>query len=194
MPEVNWTHKGLQPIINAIPNTMNKYIDVGCGRGIIGAMVKIYKDASYTCGIDGFNDYVEFCKKSRFYDEVKQIKFTDGLLPFENNEFDCATNIEVIEHLDKNSGMILIQELQRISTRVIISTPGNFYQQDEFDGNELQRHRSKWKSEDFKKQGFKVYGFGDFMFNGKAIKYFSTAFSGLVKKFPSNAEFLLCIK
>jgi len=42
-PDITWTHKGLPHILASIPADTKSLVDVGCGRGIIAALARIYR-------------------------------------------------------------------------------------------------------------------------------------------------------
>jgi ubiquinone/menaquinone biosynthesis C-methylase UbiE len=94
-------------------------------------------------------------------------------LPFSDKTFDVATCIEVIEHLPKNNGFYLLNELERIAKKVIITTPNVSFKQEALDNNPFQKHLSRWFVKDFIERGYKVKGVGDFMFSGRKIRYLS---------------------
>jgi 2-polyprenyl-3-methyl-5-hydroxy-6-metoxy-1,4-benzoquinol methylase len=121
--EVYWTHAFLDEILNLIPIDVDSLLDVGCGRGIIGALVRIYRHPKRLIGIDAFERYLDFCAHMNFYDELCKYDLTQRHLPFDDKEFSVSTCIEVIEHLPKDSGVNLLNELERIAKLVIISTP-----------------------------------------------------------------------
>lgn len=158
--EVTWTHKFLYEILEQIPINACSIIDVGCGRGIVGALVRIYRHPKRLVGIDAFSPYLDFCRYHNFYDELYQYDLRNIPLPFKDKEFDVATCIEVIEHLPKNSGIQLLKELERIAKKVIVTTPNGSLPQEALDNNLFQRHLSNWYVKDFIKQGFAVKGLG----------------------------------
>jgi predicted TPR repeat methyltransferase len=151
----------LHEILNAIPHDVKTLIDVGCGKGIVGALVRIYRNANRLVGIDIWADYLEFCKRFNFYDELYQIDLRKMPLPFGDKEFEVATCIEVIEHLPKLEGERLLDELERIAKNVIVSTPSRkFLNENQTEENPFQQHQSFWAINDFKKRGYKVRGAG----------------------------------
>ncbi|MEM3698134.1 MAG: hypothetical protein QXQ94_11715, partial [Candidatus Bathyarchaeia archaeon] len=65
--KVTWAHRWLYEILEQIPIEMNSLVDVGYGRGVIGALVKIYRNPERLVGIDAFPPYLEFCRCNNFY-------------------------------------------------------------------------------------------------------------------------------
>jgi len=156
---ISWTHPFLHELLNVIPKDIKTLVDVGCGKGIVGALVRIYRKANRLVGIDIRQDYLDFCKKHNFYDEIYKVDLRRLPLPFRTKEFELVACVEVIEHLTKTEGNKLLGELERIAENVIISTPSYWHPNIKSE-NPFRWHRSLWKIEDFKKRGYKVRGAG----------------------------------
>jgi len=195
LPEVVWTHPALPKILTFIPLNVRSLLDLGCGRGIIGALCRIYRNPRRLVGVDIFDPYLEFCRKYSFYDEVIKWDLNILPLPFKDGEFDVVTAIEVIEHLPKKSGEKLLTEMERIACkRVIVSTPNVFFQQKNYDKNEYQIHKSLWTWRDFVSRGYKTYGVGKFILLGRRIRWLSFYLANITWKFPQFSSLILCIK
>src|SRR5437867_6774355 len=145
-PEVAWTHTFLDIFLHYVPRRVTKVIDVGCGRGIVGAVVRIYRDPALLIGVDVFEPYIRFCEKLGVYNTLQRQDLRNLPLPYEDKSFDLAVSLEVLEHLTKVEGQRLLDELNRISTMVIVSTPNVFFAQPHFDRNPFQEHLSRWSS------------------------------------------------
>jgi len=194
MPEVTWTHPALPRILGAIPVEARSLIDVGCGRGIIGALARIYRRPTRLVGIDVYEPYLELCRGHRFYDECVQRALEDLPLPYGDGEFHVATCIEVIEHLPHPAGLKLLDELERIAKRVIVTTPGLFFEQTSFDDNPHQHHVSLWRAQDFRNRGYRVYGVGGMKAFGKEVRYISYALGPLTWPLPALSTLILCVR
>ncbi len=183
-----WTRPFLHELLEEIPNEVESLIDVGCGRGIVGAITRIYRTPKRLIGVDIFQDYIDFCKKYNIYDELHCLDLRNTPLPFNKNEFSVATCIETIEHLPKRCGEKLLEELQRIAHMVIISTPSSFFRQPigYVSDNPFQAHVSEWTVEDFKKRGYDVKGVGELTVHTLAIPT-----RKLTCRFPRLHQFLL---
>lgn len=184
----SWTRPFLHELLEEIPKDVESLIDVGCGRGIVGAMSRIYRTPKRLVGVDVFQDYIDFCKKYSIYDELYCLDLRKTPLPFNDREFNVATCIETIEHLQKRSGEKLLDELNRIADMVIVSTPSSFFRQPKSHvaGNPFQAHVSKWTVEDFKKRGYEVKGVGNLAAHKLAIPT-----RKLTCRFPRLHQFLL---
>lgn len=190
-PQVTWTHPFLFEVLNLIPKNIETLIDVGCGRGIIGALMRIYRSPNWLICIDAFKPYLEFCKRHHLYDEYICLDLKIDSLPFKRKQFNVATCLEVIEHLPRHNGEKLLNELERIADTVIISTPNRYFKQDHFDSNPLQAHLSKWSISDFTHRGYKVRGVNVLKFNIPYIRFFFAKFGWI---FPTLAHTLLAWK
>lgn len=85
----------------------------------------------------------------------------NGLVPrdlekIENSTFDLVIAFDLIEHLSKNDGYILLYEIDRISsTTSIIFTPYGFVWQPPSFNNSFNAHISGWTPSELKKLGWK---------------------------------------
>src|SRR5947199_3638926 len=98
VPDITWTQRALPLILDAIPVDCKSLLDVGCGRGIIGALCRIYRRPESLVGIDGFEPYLEFTQGAGLYNETILRDLNQTPLPFRTQEFEVVTCIEVIEH------------------------------------------------------------------------------------------------
>lgn len=183
-----WTRPFLHELLEEIPKDVESLIDVGCGRGIVGAMTRIYRTPKRLVGVDIFQDYIDFCRKYCIYDELHCLDLRKTPLLFKDREFSVATCIETIEHLPKKHGEGLLDELHRIADVVIVSTPSVFFRQpeDHVGCNPFQAHVSKWTVEDFKRRGFDVKGVGEL-----AVRTLAIPTRKLTCRFPRLHQFLL---
>ena len=183
-----WTRPFLQDLLEEIPTDLTSLIDIGCGRGIIGALTRIYRTPKRLVGVDIFQKYLDFCEKYRIYDELFQLDLRQIPLPFNNGEFDVATCIETIEHLSKKQGGRLLKELNRIAKIVIVSTPTFYFKQPKShtQHNPHQAHLSKWTVKDFKQRGYYVKGVGNLTIYNLVLPI-----KKLTSKFPQIHQFLL---
>ncbi|MCL4200357.1 methyltransferase domain-containing protein [Patescibacteria group bacterium] len=130
-------------------------LDVGSGTDSAIQYVPVpYKE-----GIDVYRKSVLISKKKKIHHKymVGDIRKLSSF--YTPKSFDAAISIDVIEHLTQKEGIQLIKSMERIAKKtVVLLTPNGFYHQDELEGNPYQVHKSGWKSEDFRKLGFTVYG------------------------------------
>jgi SAM-dependent methyltransferase len=133
-------------------------LDVGCGKGWF--MSSINKHGHFfSVGADIFQPYIKECKRQGIHDG--HVLCDVRMLPFQRKSFDIVLCLEVLEHLEKEEGKTLLNQLEEIGRRqVIISTPGGVCRQQAYDGNPYQEHKSSWSAAELRYLGYQVRGFG----------------------------------
>lgn len=134
-------------------------VDCGCGKGMVGYLTRATRDLAggKMIGIDSNEKMLSFCREHRVYDKL--IKHDLPSLPLKDKSVDFLMCTEVIEHLNRGDGIKLLKEIDRVCRgRAVISTPNVFF--DNPPGEDQDVHQSLWKTKDFKKFGYKVYGLG----------------------------------
>jgi SAM-dependent methyltransferase len=163
-------------------------LECGPGKGLTGYFLRHYTRASYLVGLEVWDPYVEVLEESKIYNKVLKWDLNNTPLPFQGRVFDLAICSEVLEHLTHNNAIKLIEELKRVSRRVCISTPGYYFHNSSLDGNVHQKHLSLISQRDLQKQGFRVWGYGNFIINGRELRKISTLLTPLTPKFPKFAQ------
>jgi 2-polyprenyl-3-methyl-5-hydroxy-6-metoxy-1,4-benzoquinol methylase len=195
-PQITWTESFLDIVLRFVPLEVTSVLDVGCGRGIVGALTRIYRDPPKLVGLDFYDPYITFCRNLGIYSKIVKHNLQVFPYPFYRDEFDIVIGLEVIEHLPKPLSSMMLCELERIARRVIISTPNVFFKQPLHDGNPFQNHLSRWSVQDFKARGYSVFGVGSLKIAGihgraRALCYALGRFTFIL---PSLANSLLAIK
>lgn len=174
-------------------------VDLGCGKGINGFLIRLsrYLQGAKLIGLEINNDYINFCKEFNIYDQI--IKQSLPKLPFKDKSVNLILCTEVIEHLTKKEGLVLLDEIDRVSKgRTIITTPNIFFET--MPGDPEDKHLSIWTIKDFKSRGYKVYGIGlkmpllwgdKFLKIKQALYYFFTPISYI---FPFIGGSLIAVK
>ena len=158
-------------------------LDVGCGDGSLMALLNYGRRFKVT-GVDLYKPYLEKAKKTKVY---KKVVLEDvRKLDFGDKSFDIVFCSQVIEHLTKEEGERLIENLEKIAKKqVIITTTVGFFPYDHFegkDGNPFQTHKSRWQPEEFKESLH------------PPIFFLSYLFSPLFYLFPKLAAYMICVK
>jgi SAM-dependent methyltransferase len=158
-------------------------LDVGCGTGRAGAIIKRHRRHIFMVGVDVFMPYLQNCRENNIYNTL--IYCDARRLPFREKTFDVAICREVIEHLEHQEGQELIEKLEQIAQRqVIVTTPVGVYEQHEYDGNPFQEHKSFREPRDLRCLGYTVRGVGIRKMHGE---------QGLQSHFPNSLTWLLDI-
>ena len=79
-----------------ITKDMRKFLDVGCGPGYFGKMIKDMQEA-YVVGIEFTKKVTEHARKR--LDEVHEVDAEYFDLPYEKQYFDCIAYFDVLEHM-----------------------------------------------------------------------------------------------
>jgi hypothetical protein len=100
------------------------------------------------------DSYLRLAKIINSYEAF--IKGSANALPFVSDYSDTVFAIEVIEHTSKQNGFSLIDEAERVSECVIISTPLNSLGNEDLPSwvPESERHLSCWTEQELQEGGF----------------------------------------
>jgi ubiquinone/menaquinone biosynthesis C-methylase UbiE len=195
----------LPRVLSLIPPETKSLLDLGCGRGIIGAICRVYRNLERCVGVDIFDEYLR--RARHIYDEIIKYDLRKFPLPFKNKEFEIVTCVEVVEHLQKSDALNLIKECERIAKkRVIITTPAtpSIFHKHYYDGNPFQEHLSFISPKEFKKMGYKVYACGTIKFldiptpfafvgNFRRLRYIQEIISSILLNFSLSSS-QVCVK
>jgi SAM-dependent methyltransferase len=129
-------------------------LDLGCGPS---SPLQFCDHIEYSIGVEGFEPYLERSKQLSIHNKYISGNLED--LEFEDNSFDTVIMLEVIEHLDDASALMLLKKAEKwAKVKVIVSSPNGFVPQKAIDGNALQEHKSGWSYERMKGLGFRCRG------------------------------------
>lgn len=177
-------------------------LDVGCGPN---SPMRIFSRKIYMIGIDAHRPSVIKSKQLYIHDEYLIMPFL-GLKSIKNSSFDCVVALEVIEHLEKDAGLILLDNIERIAKKkIILSTPNGFLPQTAYSNNPLQVHKSGWTPEELRQRGYKIIGLNglkylrgeraSIKFKPKLLWYFISILSQIfVRNYPAYGFQLFCVK
>lgn len=135
---------------------LQSILDVGCGSN---SMVRLLSYNKYCVGVDVHKQSLVDSKSKDIHDEYVECNILRISELFMENAFECVIAIDVIEHLEKEDGIILLDAMERIASRkVIVFTPNGFLPQGDRFSNPWQVHLSGWTVDDFEKRGYNVIG------------------------------------
>ena len=134
-------------------------LDLGCGKNSPLRLLKNNPDFKdlHTVGVDIFSPYILMnTHENKIHSEYLNMNIFD--IDFPEKSFDCAILFDVIEHFDREDFLKFLPKLEKIVKKILIITPNGYIDQDGYDSNPYQAHRSGWTIEDFKNLGFSCYG------------------------------------
>jgi hypothetical protein len=105
--------------------------------------------------IEAHGEYCDVLRENGY--ETIQALVPDGLIGLDIGNIDTAIAVDVIEHLPKGDGFMLLSEMQRMAKQAVIFTPLGYMPQDGgkdvdpwgYQGQFWQKHRSGWTPDDF---------------------------------------------
>lgn len=152
-----FTHQYETLLEQEILSSCQTLLDVGCGSN---SQIRAFsKKMIYTMGIDGYIPSIEKSREAGIHSDYTVLNILEIADRFEANSFDCVLASDVIEHLEKNDGLKLMRDMERIARKkVIIFTPNGFLPQGAYEGNEYQIHRSGWEIDEMQRYGYRVIG------------------------------------
>ncbi len=150
------SHPGFEKNLKKQLNDCETVLDLGCGPS---SPIRPFSKRFYSVGVDAFSNYIKISKKHRIHNSYQLMNIMDIDKKFKPKSFDGVILIDVLEHLDKESGKIILKKAERIAKKkIIISTPNGFAAQSLYDKNPLQLHRSGWTPQELKNRGYCVNG------------------------------------
>jgi SAM-dependent methyltransferase len=129
-------------------------LDIGCGN----CSPLRFLSGPKLVGVDGYAPALEEAKLNQTHDEyvLGDVKAIGQV--FQAKQFDACIALDVIEHLEKEDGWRMLEDMERIARkRVVIFTPNGFIPQRSQNGD-LQEHLSGWTAEEMRARGYQVYG------------------------------------
>ncbi len=130
-------------------------LDVGCGNN---SPIGLLEEKYTTIGIDAYKPSITSSEKQKIHNAyiLGDIKKLNTLV--KKKSFDAVMALDVIEHLEKDNGYKLLDDMERTARKkVILVTPNGFIPQYNKE-NKLQAHLSGWTVEDFTNRGYQVEG------------------------------------
>jgi len=83
-------------MLEFVPQNVESILEIGCGAGAFGALVKQHRNCKYT-GVELTDNASE--KASKLLDRVIVANIENSTLPFQPGAFDCLILNDILEHL-----------------------------------------------------------------------------------------------
>lgn len=128
-------------------------LDVGCGYR---SLIQLFQ-FRYSVGVEVFEPFLQESKREAIHTDY--ILADIRSVAFKPKSFDAVVAVEVLEHLTKEEGTMLLRKMEQWARkRVIVTTPSGYSKQDCYESNPLQEHRSGWEAGELVQLGFRVRG------------------------------------
>lgn len=144
-------------MLNLLPENCGRVLDVACGQGEWGFLLKVRQKCSYLVGVDVWDPYLDALGDLKVYDRLIHSQLPK--LPRFVGPFDTIMAMEILEHLNPEDGHILLANIEQMTKKnglMVVSTPMNLRNQGAIDNNPFQRHISEWTPNDLEALGYKV--------------------------------------
>lgn len=139
-------------------------LDVGCGYGQWGMLLRQHIDCPWEihAGIPRWNRRIEGIEAWEpyrnplwdfAYDKVVVEEAISFLSAVNSDTYELALCVEVLEHMEAQTGRELLDHLRRVSRHVLITTPDRPLLQSEVCGNPYETHHSWWSYGALKEAG-----------------------------------------
>lgn len=125
-----------------------RYLDVGCGAGKYGRMIRALFPDSHITGIEVDEEYIEMFTLRQTYDVLVHGPVQSSLSGQQSLTFDLVTFGDVLEHLPKSEGIDALHFYAYRCKRMIVVYPSKYIQYD-VNGKLHESHRSIWGAQDF---------------------------------------------
>ena len=178
-------------------------LDVGCG---VSAKLR-QLGVSNSTGFEGYQPDFEEAKRQKTHDQLVMGDARNLTGYFQPKQFDAVIALDVIEHFNKEDGLKLMQDMEKLAKKkVIFFTPKGFLPQRHAADGDLQLHLSGWEPAEMKNYGYQVTGqLGSKSLRGEGhiLKHSPAIFWGLVSWFcqltwtkwhPDQAAAIFCVK
>ncbi len=175
-------------LIRRLIGNSKSVLDLGCGEGVFMSAVAQNQNWIIT-GLEKHKPAYETAEKTGIYKYLILGDITNIPKRISKKRYDTVICSQVLEHISKSDGKKSIKQWESLAAnRIIITTPNGFIEYEPISKvekyNPLQKHRSGWNIEEFKKMGYTVRGQGLSRIYGK---------NGIARRYPRWLKPLMII-
>lgn len=178
-------------------------LDVGCGTNSILRLFGFKR----LVGAEAYAPSADKARTAGTHHEIIQSDARKLENHFKPGEFDACVALDVIEHLPKQDGLLMIRSMEFISAKkTVFLTPNGFLRQSHTEDKDLQEHLSGWDAGEMQSSGYTVTGIlgpkllrGEYHMLIKRPKFLWGVVSLLghllyTRSRPEKAAAILCVK
>ncbi len=130
-------------------------LDVGCGTSSVLRLFGFKR----LVGAEAYAPSVNAARAAGTHHEITQADARELENHFKPGEFDACVALDVIEHLSKQDGLLMMRSMEHISARkTVFLTPNGFLRQSHTEDKDLQEHLSGWEVDEMRQLGYDVTG------------------------------------
>ena len=119
-------------------------VDVGAGKGTYRNLLG---QGYYWIAIEVWRNNVDKYELWKLYNKV----YVDDIRSVNLPDADCIILGDVIEHMEKESGLDVLKKCISEYNHVVLSIPTGEYPQGEIEGNPYEKHLSTWTFDEIEK-------------------------------------------
>lgn len=128
-------------------------LDLGCGyrSPLQGHRV------AFSVGVEAFDPFLQLSRMTAIHSQY--ILADIRSVAFKPKSFDAVIASEVLEHLTKDEGRMVLARMEEWARKkVLVTTPNGYLKQKSYETNPLQEHKSGWTAGELSGLGFRVRG------------------------------------
>jgi hypothetical protein len=148
------------------------FLDLGCGSES-PYLKYLHKEGNNAIGVDLYADVQPMGYKEIIRKDVLQFIQT---LP--DNSFDAVTAFDIVEHFHKHDAVMLISEMKRVASKVVVVVTPNGFWPGMLSGPGME-HLCGFSTTELKEAHFKLYGAGGLSFLRSKAHSFLRGFNSL---------------
>ncbi|MBM2823980.1 MAG: hypothetical protein HW413_2726 [Thermoleophilia bacterium] len=150
----------MERIVHALEHAVGEaqsVLDVGCGNN--SPLGRFQARPEHSTGVDIYAPWIAESSAKGIHDEYVQLNVLSIAERFASRSFDVVLCCDLLEHLTKQDGRNLLDQMERVArSRVVVLTPNGFLPQGATWGNPYQVHRAGWSAAELHACGYRVSG------------------------------------